>query len=262
MTTDNKFLYPIIFITILGVLYIIGSGLYILLLLNMNNNIYEYNNCTTFDLSDGLILEKAKNVWFDKYNIVTPSSGSTILKCPTDYPVVYYMFNDFLIGSMETDEITTNYNISINNCNNNLQYTMRISEFISIYINNQFLLASVDIKHNDRTIYYVKHDIYKTNNIDLYNRNHMPVANLLYKNKQWDIKLYNNTHIVDYNILLSLATYHDYYINGFTLDGCNIFVQISYALLFCFAMLLCCSCIVYIGYLYNNNNTKNYQIIQ
>ena len=242
MNKNKTFQYISICALVSSIIYIIGSGTYITYLMVGNNNLLETSKCLDIDISNGIILEKDNNRWTDRYNIIEPVSGYTELKCPTDFPVIYNVFNNSLIGYLSADNVMLNYNISIMDCNNKLKYTMRIGEFIGVYVNNDVLLVSVDIRANNKTLYYIKHDVYKTDNFDLYNNNEIIVANLKYSNKLWNISTYNYT--IDYNILLSLSNYHQYYVSGFKDDLCNQYIKISYVLMFCGMMLLCCSCII------------------
>lgn len=253
MNKNNKCKYIPLFVLLTYILYTMGVGAYIIFLITSNSKLHDNAKCLDIDVSNGMILEKDNNIWNDRYNIIKPINGYTELKCPTSYPVIYHMFNESLVGYMIADNIIMNTNISIIDCKNTITYIMSIGIFI---INTN--IVSVDIKQNNQTIYYIKHNIYKTNNIDLYNIQDVIVANLKYTNNLWNISIYNHKNLVDYNILLSLINYHQYYINGFTTDMCNQYVYVSYMLIFCALIILCCICIVFIRYLFIFREVKLY----
>jgi hypothetical protein len=218
-----------------------------------NDNLIENSACLDIDISNGIILEKKYNSWLNGYNIINPVSGYTASKCPTNYPVMYNIYNNTLVGqSFVKDTIIIYNDIYLIGCDNILKYTMRIGEFMFVILENNIQMVSVDIKYNNKTIYYVKNNIYMTDNIDLYDINQKIVANLNYTNNVWIISIYND--IVDYNILFALINYHQYYINGYTDDMCNKFIKVSYVIVFCALIILCGGCIIY----KKNRSVNNY----
>lgn len=244
MANSKTFRYILLYALVSCIIYIIGTGTYITYLMINNENLLKTTKCLDIDISDGIILEKDINKWSQGYNIVKPIKGYTKLKCPTDKIVIYNIFNDTLVGYLEADDVMLNYNISIIDCNNKIKYSMTIGNFIGVIVNNEVLLVSVAIRSGDKTMYYVKYNMYNTNEFELYNNVSIAVANLKYINNLWNISIYNYTDTVDYNMLLSLANYHQYYVSGFTDDICNQYIKISYVLMFCILMLMICSCIV------------------
>lgn len=254
MIKSNTSRYLLLCMAIISILYIIGSMIYIICLIIHNNKLHKFSNCLDIDISNGMILEKDNNIWNNRYNVINPTSGYTELKCPTSLPVFYHIFNGTLVGYMKSNNNIPNYDIDIIDCNNKIKYIMRIGEFV---IDSKFSFVSVDIRYNDKTMYYIKHNIYKSNDIDLYDNIDNIVANLYYTNNLWNISIYNNTNLVDYNILLSLVHYHQYYINGFTKDMCNEYAIVTIILLFCSCMLLCCYSTVKLSYIYNRKNIQD-----
>lgn len=243
-------------IIISSLIYILGSGSYISYLLVNNNQLIENAKCIDINIKNEKILKRIDN-WNYGYNIVGSVSGYTKLKCPTSYPIVYNIINNSLVSYMKADDPIMNYNIKIIDCNNKLKYTVNVGDFIILNIHGDIKIASVDIRKHNKTIYYIKKDIYDTNDIDIYDIDNSIVTNLKYTDNLWNISIYDN---IDDDILLSLINYHNYYIHNFHNDGCNKFVKISYALIFCFSMLLCCSCFVYTRHIcIYVNGSKHYE---
>jgi len=228
------------------VLYVIGSGIYILSLMAANRRLEETSQCLNIDTSSGMILEKDNARWNNLYTIVQPTTGSVELKCPTSRPTIYMMVNHVLIGHMDFEPMPTNHLANITGCNHMIQYNMRVGESFPILINHTLLMVSGVIWQNTRVIYYVKQGVYGTYDIDVYNDRNLVVANIRYTDR-WMLDTYDQ---VDHLLLLSLVGYHQIYMNGFEPDRCNEFVMITSIAIGCIFVALCCGCCFGISAMY------------
>lgn len=236
MRTKTKCKFIALFIAICSVLYVIGSGIYIIYLMALNHQLMDTSHCPDIDTSRGMILEKDNDSWNQRYTVIRPSGGVVELKCPTMRPIYYFIFNQLLTGYMELNDMS--HRVNITGCNNLIRYYMRVGEAFPIMINQTLVMASVVIWQNDLMILYVKHNVYRTYDIDLYNEWNEMVANLKYTDR-WTIVQYQP---VDHLIFLSLVGYHQLYIDGMVTDRCNQFVMVMFIIIASVLMLVCCYC--------------------
>jgi len=241
-----------IFVSIAVSIYVIGSSIYIVSQISTNHQLQESIQCLDICMSHGMILQKDNNWWNHRYTVIRPIGGLIEYRCPTTQPTLYFTFNRTLVGYMESVDMLSNHNVNIIGCNGLIQYTMRVGESFPILINQNLFMVSAVIRQNDRAIFYVKHGVYGTYDIDLYNDQNVVVANLLYTD-QWSIDADDK---VDHLLFLSLVGYHQIYINGFEPDRCNDYVMITIMLIFSILILLCCVCCVQMTTMYNNLYSK------
>jgi hypothetical protein len=177
--------------------------------------------CGVFTNVSYIKLEKnIFKLWHWTYRITTPASGTVTMRCPTVKHDLDVHFGGAYVGRTDGKVFSLVSEIDLLDCHNNKKYTIRTGNAFETIINQNKIMVSLEVRVGSVTEYYVDKLVFFTDDIDLFNRQGVRVANLK-RNKYndlihgrgwtWDINIMDpiNTPI-DPFILISIAGEHSF----------------------------------------------------
>lgn len=179
--------------------------------------------------------KQISKVWHWKYNIEKPISGYVQMRCPTFNHDLNVKIGDRYMGRTDGKSFSAVSQVNIEDCHNNVKYVMRTGNVFDTLVNGNKIFVSLDIRQNGVVKFYVKKEVFITDDIDVWNDQSVKVANLK-RNKLndiasfqgwvWKINLYENNSTnssIDPLILFSIAGQHSFAEKSDETDMCNEF---------------------------------------